>query len=228
MKGAFANAIARQMASTSASWSRRPVYCAFIERRPVIGRLGLPPDKTVRGELLGLIFLQDPSSSRGMFAFICNNRRRPSRDAPPPRPDHGPSAYSRTFRTSWFSRTEPRHATLRASARWERNGSECGPVGSATTTSAVGARTVERSAPDRSPTGRRCTLAQQVSAKNLFPISAQPGSVQFVAGCSAIMHSMVSNNPAMDAAFCSAVRVTFVGSTTPAFTRSSYFPVATL
>jgi hypothetical protein len=33
---------------------------------------------------------------------------------------------------------------------------------------------------------------------------------------------------AMEAAFCSAVRVTFLGSTTPALTRSSYPPVATL
>ena len=48
------------------------------------------------------------------------------------------------------------------------------------------------------------------------------------AGISVIMHSIVSNKPAIEAAFCSAMRVTFVGSTTPAFTRSSYSPVATL
>jgi hypothetical protein len=41
-------------------------------------------------------------------------------------------------------------------------------------------------------------------------------------------NSVVSSRPAMEAAFCSAVRVTLVGSTTPAFTRSSYSPVATL
>src|SRR5437879_5481665 len=35
-------------------------------------------------------------------------------------------------------------------------------------------------------------------------------------------HSVVRSNPAMDAAFCSAVRVTLVGSMTPAATRSSY------
>ena len=34
-------------------------------------------------------------------------------------------------------------------------------------------------------------------------------------------HSVVSRRPAIDAAFCSAVRVTLVGSMTPAFTRSS-------
>ena len=34
-------------------------------------------------------------------------------------------------------------------------------------------------------------------------------------------HSVVRSSPAMDAAFCSAVRVTLVGSMTPAATRSS-------
>ncbi len=38
-------------------------------------------------------------------------------------------------------------------------------------------------------------------------------------------HSVVSSSPAIDAAFCSAVRVTLVGSMTPAFTRSSYVSV---
>src|SRR5260370_27032474 len=40
--------------------------------------------------------------------------------------------------------------------------------------------------------------------------------------------SVVSIRAEIEAAFCSAVRVTLVGSTTPAFTRSSYLPVATL
>jgi len=40
--------------------------------------------------------------------------------------------------------------------------------------------------------------------------------------------SVVSRRPLMEAAFCRALRVTLVGSTTPAFTRSSYSPVATL
>ena len=39
--------------------------------------------------------------------------------------------------------------------------------------------------------------------------------------------SVVSNRPAIDAAFCNALRVTLVGSTIPAFTRSVYSPVAT-
>src|SRR6267154_2599736 len=41
-------------------------------------------------------------------------------------------------------------------------------------------------------------------------------------------HSVVRSSPAMDAAFCSAVRVTLVGSMTPAATRSSYSSVSAL
>ncbi len=40
-------------------------------------------------------------------------------------------------------------------------------------------------------------------------------------GMSAMRHSVVSRRPLMEAAFCRAERVTLVGSTTPAFTRSS-------
>ena len=40
--------------------------------------------------------------------------------------------------------------------------------------------------------------------------------------------SVVSKRPEIEAAFCNALRVTLVGSTMPAFTRSSYSPVATL
>ena len=47
-------------------------------------------------------------------------------------------------------------------------------------------------------------------------------------GSSATMASVVSNSPAMDAAFCSAVRVTLVGSTMPSCTMSPYSPVAAL
>ena len=41
-------------------------------------------------------------------------------------------------------------------------------------------------------------------------------------------HSVVSRSEAMDAAFCSAVRVTLVGSRMPAYTMSTYSPVAAL
>ena len=44
-------------------------------------------------------------------------------------------------------------------------------------------------------------------------------------GISVTRHSVVSSKPAIEAAFCNAVRVTFFGSTTPALTRSSYSPV---
>ena len=47
-------------------------------------------------------------------------------------------------------------------------------------------------------------------------------------GTSVIRHSVVSSKPAIDAAFCMAARVTFLGSTTPALTKSSYSLVATL
>ena len=47
-------------------------------------------------------------------------------------------------------------------------------------------------------------------------------------GFSATNASDVSSRVDTLAAFCSAVRVTFVGSITPAFTRSSYFSVAAL
>jgi hypothetical protein len=53
------------------------------------------------------------------------------------------------------------------------------------------------------------------------------GSSSF-SGASVTRHSVVNNNPAMEAAFCKAARVTFLGSTTPALTRSSYSFVATL
>jgi len=48
------------------------------------------------------------------------------------------------------------------------------------------------------------------------------------AGASATMQSVVSIRLAIDAAFCSAVRVTFVGSTTPIASMSPYSPVPAL
>ena len=47
-------------------------------------------------------------------------------------------------------------------------------------------------------------------------------------GFSATMASVVSSNPATDAAFCNAVRTTLVGSTIPAFIRSSNSSLAAL
>ena len=45
-------------------------------------------------------------------------------------------------------------------------------------------------------------------------------------GLSATTASVVKNNPAMDDAFCNAERVTFTGSLIPAFSMSTYSPVA--
>ena len=50
----------------------------------------------------------------------------------------------------------------------------------------------------------------------------------FASGISEMSASVVSMSEAMDAAFCKAVRVTLVGSMTPAFTRSSYCSVVAL
>ena len=46
----------------------------------------------------------------------------------------------------------------------------------------------------------------------------------FFGGLSATMASVVINRLATEAAFCSAVRTIFAGSTMPAFTMSVYFP----
>ena len=56
-------------------------------------------------------------------------------------------------------------------------------------------------------------------------VAAGPAGAGFFSGISATMASVVSISEAMDAAFCSAVRVTLVGSITPATTRSSYVSV---
>src|SRR5207244_9440895 len=54
------------------------------------------------------------------------------------------------------------------------------------------------------------------------------GLVALATGRSAIIASVVSMSPATLAAFCSACRLTLVGSMTPASSRSSYWPVAAL
>ena len=57
------------------------------------------------------------------------------------------------------------------------------------------------------------------------PVGSPTGAAAF-SGLSATTASVVRNSAAMDAAFCSAERVTLTGSATPAFSRSSYSPVA--
>ena len=55
---------------------------------------------------------------------------------------------------------------------------------------------------------------------------AAPAGAGFSSFFSTTTHSVVRSRPAIDAAFCSAVRVTLVGSMTPALTRSSYASVS--
>ena len=57
-----------------------------------------------------------------------------------------------------------------------------------------------------------------------WPCGAPPPSFSCF-GASAIIASVVSKRPATDVAFCSANRVTFVGSMMPNFTMSPYSPV---
>ncbi len=62
-----------------------------------------------------------------------------------------------------------------------------------------------------------------VEAQYMSPIPPPPGIAGALSfsGFSTTTASVVSSSPAMEAAFCSAVRVTLVGSMTPAATRSS-------
>ena len=60
------------------------------------------------------------------------------------------------------------------------------------------------------------------------PMPPGMGASFLGSGFSAMAHSVVSSREATEAAFCRAVRVTFLGSMTPALMRSSYSPVAAL
>jgi hypothetical protein len=61
-----------------------------------------------------------------------------------------------------------------------------------------------------------------------FIMQRQAGTSTSRSGFSVTTASVVSRRPAIDAAFWSAVRVTLVGSMTPAATRSSYSSVRAL
>src|SRR5699024_8422840 len=60
----------------------------------------------------------------------------------------------------------------------------------------------------------------------MAPMSGAPPPPTFSSGLSATTASVVKNIAATDAAFCSAERVTFVGSTIPASTMFTHSPVA--
>src|SRR3989442_6571 len=71
-----------------------------------------------------------------------------------------------------------------------------------------------------------CVL-RRLGAQSIPPMPPPPGigGIFSFSFFSATTHSVVRSSPAMEAAFCSAVRVTLVGSMTPAATRSSYSSV---
>ncbi len=79
------------------------------------------------------------------------------------------------------------------------------------------------------PAGTQTLLQNEALAAYIMPpIPPMPPSAApvpqlqpFFSGRSAMRHSVVSMRPAIEAAFCRAERVTFVGSTTPLVSRSS-------
>ena len=75
-------------------------------------------------------------------------------------------------------------------------------------------------------TERVPTLA--INYISIPPIPPIPDIGMSSLGSSAIMQSVVSISKGIDAAFCNAVRVTLVGSSTPISMRSPYWPVLTL
>ena len=72
--------------------------------------------------------------------------------------------------------------------------------------------TAARARPGRSPSNSRCGLVHPAHAAARRP----PAGAGFSSFFSTIIASVVRSRPAIDAAFCSAVRVTLVGSMTPA------------
>ena len=60
----------------------------------------------------------------------------------------------------------------------------------------------------------------------MSPPPGPPAGAGFFSGLSATTASVVRNSAAIDAAFCSAERVTLAGSMMPAASRSTYSPFA--
>src|SRR5271165_5471856 len=87
----------------------------------------------------------------------------------------------------------------------------------------AGARKPEANGPGGNPGPLVCRdfLAQKSMSP---PPPGMAGALSF-SGFSAITASVVRNRPAIDAAFCSAERVTFAGSMMPALNMSTYSPV---
>src|SRR5690606_15376444 len=82
--------------------------------------------------------------------------------------------------------------------------------------------------PGRRPLGRASATRTQKSMPPMPPMPPSPpaGAGAGFSGLSAMTASVVRNRAAIEAAFCSAERVTLAGSGTPAASRSSYSPVA--
>src|SRR5437763_10606067 len=89
--------------------------------------------------------------------------------------------------------------------------------------------TLNRPGPPRKEGARGGTRGSPAVAYIIPPMSGMPAPAPtgFFSGGSATIASVVRMFFAIDAAFCSAERVTMVGSMIPALTRSSYSPVAT-
>jgi len=66
------------------------------------------------------------------------------------------------------------------------------------------------------------------SASSTPPRPIPGGAGTTACGALAITQSVINTSPAMEAAFCSATRVTLAGSITPSASRSPYSPVAAL
>ena len=96
----------------------------------------------------------------------------------------------------------------------------------------VAVRQPRRAAPlsgNRPPRVCRVAGFRGEPQKPMPPISSPPGAIGAAfSGLSAMTASVVRNSAAIDAAFCSAERVTFAGSMMPAAMRSTYSPVAAL
>ena len=78
------------------------------------------------------------------------------------------------------------------------------------------------------PAGDEVVTVWLATGRRVPPGGIPPPIGSFFSGLSAMRHSVVSTRLAIDAAFCSAERVTFAGSMMPAFSISSHLSVAAL
>src|SRR5581483_11769616 len=101
----------------------------------------------------------------------------------------------------------------------------------------LGERCLHRSEPTRANGRARTGPAARASDCGCYiippmppmpPIAAAAAAALCFSGLSATTDSVVRSSAAIDAAFCSAERVTLAGSMTPALNRSSYCPVTAL